>query len=79
MAYTSDPKNISPNASWLHGAPPEGKTLTEMLLNKNDLSFVAFGYEARNRFAAAIDKSNLLYFSNFKLVLHNKVENQPNW
>jgi hypothetical protein len=71
FAFTSDPSKLYPNGNWVH-APPEGKTLTEILL-KRDLSVVAFGFEARFRFAAEEDHSDLLYFANFKTILHNKV------
>ena len=71
FAFTSDPSKVYPNADWPH-APEEGKTLTEILLRRN-LEVVAFGFEARNVFTAEEDKSDLLHFSNFKVVLHNKV------
>jgi len=70
FAFTARPDKIYPNIKW-QGAAPEGKTLTEVLL-KSDFSLVAFGYEARNKFAGIKDKSDYLYFSNFKMVLHNK-------
>lgn len=86
FAFTSHENKIYPNANWKHATPEGknhdniieglidivGKTLTEILL-KRDFSFVAFGYEARNKFVATENKHDYLYFSNFKMVLHNKV------
>jgi hypothetical protein len=60
------------NKTW-PGGLYEGKTLTEIILKKSDLSFVAFGYEARDLFASLEDKERekLLYFSTFKMILHS--------
>jgi hypothetical protein len=70
FAHTFNHARIYPNTTWV-GALPEAKTLTEVLLNRSDFSFVAFGYEARNNFIISPIKDQLLYFSNFKMVLHN--------
>jgi molecular chaperone DnaK (HSP70) len=71
FAFTAEsPQIVYANSKW-RGAPEGEKTLTELLLKK-DREFVAFGYEARNKYASISDKENYLYFSNFKMVLHDK-------
>jgi hypothetical protein len=59
------------NKTW-PGGLHEGKTLTEIILKKSDLSFIAFGYEARDLFASLenTEREKLLYFSTFKMTLH---------
>lgn len=71
FAYTASPEKVWPNKNWTR-APAEGKTLTEILLKRSDFSFVAFGYEARDKFVSCENKDDYLYFSTFKMVLHNK-------
>jgi len=70
-AFTARPDKIYPNRNW-QGAPPECKTLTAVLLNKSDLSLVAFGYDARNKSVTSNNKNDWLYFSAFKMTLHNR-------
>lgn len=72
FAFAVNPATIHPNTTWEH-AIAEGKTSTEVLLKRDDLSLVAFGYEARNIYVTSANKDDYLYFSNFKMTLHNSV------
>ena len=75
--YHEDPLKIQTNQGWQAGGVPlmSWKTPTSILLN-TDGSFVAFGYEAEDKFYSRMDRcdrENVMLFRRFKMKLHNKM------
>jgi hypothetical protein len=76
FAYSpkSDPFAIE-TCKWKNGGFESSKALTSVLLDIKE-NFLAFGYEAENKFVANAEKETpdvLYYFRRFKMILHNQV------
>lgn len=74
--YQKDPLQIQTNQGWNAGGAAllSLKTPTSILLKK-DGSFLAFGYEAEDKFYSHMgkgDRENVMLFRRFKMKLHNK-------
>lgn len=74
--YQTDPLKIQTNQRWNAGGAAllSLKTPTSILLKK-DGSFLAFGYEAEDKFYSDIgkeDRETVMLFRRFKMKLHNK-------
>ena len=75
--YNENPLNIQTNQGWQAGGVPllSFKTPTSILL-KNDGSFIAFGYEAEDKFYSEManeNHKNVMLFRRFKMKLYNKM------
>lgn len=75
--FAVNPLLIHTNQEWIAG----GTTLTSMktptsILIKKDGSFLAFGFEAEDRFYSAMtneQREEVMLFRRFKMKLHNKM------
>ena len=70
----SDPFAIE-TCKWKNGEFESSRALTSVLLDRKK-NFIAFGYEAENKFVANAEKDTpdvLYYFRRFKMILHNQV------
>ena len=70
----SDPSDIQ-TCKWKNNNFESSKAPTSVLLDVKK-KFLAFGYEAENKFVANAEKDKpdvLYYFKRFKMILHNQV------
>lgn len=75
--FEDNPLKIQNNQEWIASGTSllSLKTPTSLLIEK-DGSFVAFGYEAEDKFYTALEKEkhrDLMLFRRFKMKLHNKM------
>ena len=70
--FKRDPLNIRSH-NWNTGTSLSAKTLTCLLLNKKK-QYVAFGYDAENRYAELVmeeEQDDYFFFDRFTMSLHN--------
>ena len=73
--FESDPCNIHAK-NWNNGTNISSKTPTTVLIEPDGKTFVAFGYEAEDKYASLCTEGkqkDFYYFSRFKMMLHNKL------
>lgn len=75
--FDENPLTIHTNQEWKAGGTPliSLKTPTSLLIRK-DGSFLAFGYDAEDKFYSEIENENgdeVMLFRRFKMKLHNKM------
>lgn len=74
--FQSDPTIIHAK-NWNNGSNISTKTPTTVLIEPDGKTFVAFGYEAEDKYAllcADGKQKEFYYFSRFKMMLHNKLD-----
>lgn len=74
--FESDPTNIHAK-NWNNGSNISTKAPTTVLIEPDGKTFVAFGYEAEDKYAllcAEGKQKEFYYFSRFKMMLHNKLD-----
>lgn len=75
--FNENPLKIQTNQAWQAVGTPliSMKTPTSILI-KRDGTFIAFGYEAEDKFYSemdGVDRENVMLFRRFKMKLHNRM------
>ena len=74
--FNENPLNIRTNQGWqADGTPMISMKAPTSILIRRDGTYVAFGYEAEDKFYSEMegdDRENVMLFRRFKMKLHNK-------